>query len=282
VIILLLGKDGQVGWELQRTLLPVGEVIALGRKELDLTNSKAISETIKRIHPNLIVNAAAYTNVEKAEDESDLAYTVNTQAPALIAKEAFRIGASMIHYSTDYVFDGVKNNAYTEEDLPNPINVYGKSKLEGEKAVISSGCAYLILRTSWVYSLRRNNFLRTMLNLANDKKQIRVVSDQYGCPTWGRFVAEATAIIISKNPVEYNREIYHLSCKGKINWYKFAEMIFKLSNIEIDLTPITTDEYQTVSKRPQYSYLSTEKIKSDINIEIPDWLYCLELALKNT
>jgi len=256
--ILLLGKNGQIGWELRRTLAPLGELIALGRKELDLTFDKEIRRTVREIRPNLIVNAAAYTAVDKAEEEPGIAAVVNSIAPGILAEEAKRLNAGIVHYSTDYVFDGTKTEPYTEEDKPNPINMYGKTKLEGEKAVQAAGVPYLIFRTSWVYGLRGKNFFLAILRLAREKEELQVVDDQIGAPTWCRMIAEATAQVLAQiySPLtSYSftevSGIYHLTAGGQTSWYGFASAILdRISDTRIKctkLTPIQTVEYPAYS-----------------------------------
>ena len=196
--ILLTGKNGQVGWELQRTLTTLGDVVAIDRKGMDLANPDSIRNTIRAVRPDLIVNAAAYTAVDKAESEPELAMAINGIAPGIMAEEAGRLGAAMVHYSTDYVFDGTKTTPYTEGDILNPINVYGKTKLAGEQAVQAAGIPHLIFRTSWVYGLRGRNFLLTILRLAKEWDELKIVDDQIGAPTWSRMVAEATATILAQ------------------------------------------------------------------------------------
>ncbi len=196
--ILLLGKNGQVGWELQRTLAPLGQVIALGRKELDLVEGAAIRSTVRAVNPDLIVNAAAYTAVDKAEKEAELALAVNAAAPGVLAEEAMLCRAALIHYSTDYVFDGIKVEPYIEDDKPNPINTYGKTKLEGDRSIQATEVPHLIFRTGWIYSLRGSNFLLTILRLAREREELNVVNDQFGAPTWSRLIAEATALVVAQ------------------------------------------------------------------------------------
>ncbi|MBD2201309.1 dTDP-4-dehydrorhamnose reductase [Calothrix sp. FACHB-1219] len=294
--ILLTGVTGQVGWELQRTLMTIGEVIAVGRNinnpnlRMDLAQIDTIRRIIKEIKPDLIINPAAYTAVDKAETEPELAMTINAIAPGAIAEAAKEIGAAMIHYSTDYVFDGKKNTAYTELDEPNPQNIYGKTKLAGEQAIASVGVPYLILRTSWVYSLRGKNFLLTMLRLAQEREEIKVVDDQIGAPTWNRMIAEATAQIIGQAPGNIsdffaNRGgIYHLTASGETSWYGFAKAIFELDEKKSDrklqkLTPITTKEYPTPASRPAYSLLDSQKLSQSFGLILPDWEKCLALLL---
>ncbi|MBD2197802.1 MULTISPECIES: dTDP-4-dehydrorhamnose reductase [Calothrix] len=294
--ILLTGVTGQVGWELQRTLMTIGEVIAVGRNinnpnlQMDLAQIDTISRTIKEIKPDLIINPAAYTAVDKAETEPELAMKINAIAPGAIAEAAKEIGAAMIHYSTDYVFDGKKNTAYTELDEPNPQNIYGKTKLAGEQAIASVGVPYLILRTSWVYSLRGKNFLLTMLRLAQEREEIKVVDDQIGAPTWSRIIAEATAQIVAQAPGNIsdflaNRGgLYHLTASGKTSWYGFAKAIFELDEKKSDrklqrLTPITSQEYPTPASRPAYSLLDSQQLSQSFGLILPDWERCLALLL---
>ncbi|TAE56876.1 MAG: dTDP-4-dehydrorhamnose reductase, partial [Nostocales cyanobacterium] len=230
--ILLTGVSGQVGWELQRTLMTVGDIIAVDRHQLDLAKPDSIRGTIRDIKPDLIVNPAAYTAVDKAESEIDLAMAINGVAPGIMAEEAKKLNASIIHYSTDYVFDGNKNNPYQENDVTNPQNIYGKTKLAGEEAISSIGVNHIIFRTSWVYGLRGKNFLLTMEKLAKEREEIKVVDDQIGSPTWSRMIAEITAQIITQgqnNLTDFfanNGGIYNLSPGGKTSWYGFAKAIF--------------------------------------------------------
>jgi len=288
--ILLLGKNGQVGWELNRTLLPLGEVVALGREELDLTKEKAIRKTMREIKPHLVINAAAYTAVDKAEEEPYIAMAVNGTAPGILAEEAKRINAVLLHYSTDYVFDGKKNEPYTENDSPNPINVYGKTKLAGERNIQVVGVPHLIFRTSWVYGLRGSNFLRTILNLAKSKKELRIVDDQIGNPTWSRLVAEITAqtlgIIRNNNDLEKCTGIYHLTASGETSWFGFAKASLKLvaerQGLKIkpeNILPITTAEFPTLAERPVFSVMSNSKLQKSFNINIPNWELLVKLAL---
>jgi dTDP-4-dehydrorhamnose reductase len=286
--ILLTGKNGQVGWELQRTLSVMGTVIACGRSELDLQNPDAIRTKIQELHPDVIVNAAAYTAVDKAEEEPEAARLINATAPGVLAEEAKKISAFMVHYSTDYVFDGTINCLYKEDDQTNPVNVYGKTKLEGEQAITASGANHVTLRTSWVYGTRGKNFLLTIKRLAKERDELRIVDDQIGTPTWCRMLAELTSQIIARyqlNP-EYLREvdgIYHAVGGGETSWYGFAKAILEqLDNGEskpTKLTPIPTSEYPLPANRPYYSVMSNSKLKEVFGLEIPTWQKQLELAL---
>jgi dTDP-4-dehydrorhamnose reductase len=287
--ILLTGVTGQVGWELQRTLMTVGEVIAVGREQIDLAQPDTIRRTIREVKPDLIVNAAAYTAVDKAESELELAMVINGIAPGAIAEEAKQVGAAIIHYSTDYVFDGSKATAYTELDQPNPQNIYGKTKLAGEQAIASVGVPHLILRTSWVYGLRGKNFLLTMLRLAQEREEIRVVDDQIGAPTWSRIIAEVTAQIISQSPqhvsdfIASKSGIYNLTASGQTSWYGFAQAILADDIKQIRklqrLIAITTEEYPTTASRPAYSLLDSAKLSNTFGLVLPDWEKSLELVM---
>lgn len=288
--ILLIGKNGQIGWELHRTLATIGEVIALGRKELDLTKVDQVQGIIRRIKPTLVVNAAAYTAVDKAETERELAILLNRTIPGVLADECNKANAFFMHYSTDFVFDGKKNKPYLETDQTNPINYYGETKLAGEEAIKSVGGAFIIFRTSWIYGMRGSNFLLTMLRLAEENKEIRVVSDQVGIPNWSRMIAEATAQIWGR--VSYEREyfqddclkngIYHLSSKGETSRFDFAEKIFSLDKdsqrIMEKVIPINSEDYPTAALRPRYSALASEKVTSSFGVQMNNWLDDLKLA----
>lgn len=284
--IMLTGKNGQVGWELQRTLAPLGEVAALDRQQLDLANPDQIREIVREIKPNLIVNAAAYTAVDKAEEEPELAMAVNGIAPGILAEEAKRLNAAIIHYSTDYVFDGAKTTPYTEEDEPNPLNVYGRTKLEGERAVQAVGAPHLILRTGWVYGTRGKNFLLTILRLAQEREELRIVDDQIGAPTWSRMIAEATAQILAQgySSLLEKRAIYHLSAGGQTSWYGFAKAIVarisETSTQSVKLIQIPTGKYSTPARRPAYSLLSNAKLNGAFGLAMLDWDRALELVLE--
>jgi dTDP-4-dehydrorhamnose reductase len=267
--ILLFGKNGQVGFELQRSLAPLGEVIALDRSTLDLNDLIQLEAMIKNIAPDMIVNAAAYTQVDNAENDEKNAMRLNAQVPEIMAKTAKEIGAWFIHYSTDYVFDGDKTTPYEEEDLINPINVYGRTKAAGENAIKASGCRYLILRTSWVYAARGKNFLRTMLRLASSEKPLRIVNDQIGAPTSADLIADITALIVSyiKNNPYFLGGIYHLCAAGETSWHGFASYILKTASI----TGIPSIEYPTPAKRPMNSRLNTLKLCQQFNVQLPHW-----------
>ncbi len=277
--ILLIGKNGQVGWELQHSLVPRGRVVALDRAQMDLTQPDAIRSTIRSVSPDIIVNAAGYTAVDKAEEEPDLVMQVNATAPGVIAEEARRINALLVHYSTDYVFDGTRSTPYVEEDEPNPVNTYGKSKLAGEQAIVAAGCTHLILRTSWIYSARGTNFVLTMLRLAREKKEIAVVTDQIGSPTWARTLAISTAELIEKADQRRNDGgTYHLSASGYASRLDFASEILttakKTSGAETgwaELRPTTTANYPLPATRPLNAATSKARIKNRFGIEMPGW-----------
>src|SRR5271166_2456309 len=231
--LLITGANGQVGWHLQRILAPLGEVLAIDVEEVDLTDLSAVTRTVREFAPDIVSNAAAYTAVDKAESEPDLARAINVAAPARIAEECAHNGSLMIHYSTDYVYDGSKSSPYEERDATGPLSVYGQTKLEGDQAIVASGCAHIILRTTWVYDIRGKNFLRTVLRLAREKEELRMVGDQYGAPTWARAIAEATAQITSRCIQAHGSAgggpggIFHVTAAGQTTWAGFAEQILE-------------------------------------------------------
>jgi dTDP-4-dehydrorhamnose reductase len=292
VKILITGKNGQVGWELQRTLAPLGEVMALDRGQLNLADPDSIRAAVRHAGPSLIVNAGAYTAVDKAEQDRDLAMAVNAVAPGILAEEARRLGAAIIHYSTDYTFDGTKNAPYEEIDGPHPQCVYGESKVAGEKAVAASGAPHLTLRTSWVYGARGKNFLLTMLRLAGERDELRVVDDQVGAPTWSRMIAEATTAIVSQGRAHGGLTgflterggLYHMTAAGQASWFGFAAEIVRHHAANGGraprMTPITTAEYPLPAKRPNYSVMSSAKLERAFGIALPDWKASLSLCLQ--
>ena len=282
--ILLAGKDGQVGWELSRSLLPVGEVIALGRDQFDLSRPEELRGPIRRIKPDFIVNAAAYTAVDRAEKEADLAGIINGVAPGVMAEEAKTIDALFVHYSTDYVFDGEKEAPYKENDVPNPLNVYGRSKLDGERIIEASGCNFLILRTAWVYASRGKNFGRTILRLAEERESLDVIADQYGTPTSADLIADITALIIHQLKQDQDRKsklngVYHLTASGSTTWYDYARFILETAQLNQGsftlkphaLRPVPAVEYLSTTKRPGNSTLDTGKLADAFGLSIPDW-----------
>jgi len=280
--ILLTGKYGQVGFELHRALAPMGEVIALDEGDLDLASPDAIRSTVRDIKPQVIVNAAAYTAVDRAESEPQVAMEVNAIAPGVLAEEAKRLGAMIVHYSTDYVFDGTKDGPYGENDAPNPLSVYGRSKLAGDQAIQAVDGLYYILRTSWVYAARGHNFLRTMLRLGRERRELRIVDDQVGAPTWARFVADVTARILSESLRDHDlarekRGLYNLTASGATSWLGFAQAIFAEARRIIpdtmvpELIAITTADYPLPARRPANSRLDTSKVTGAFALTIPDW-----------
>lgn len=282
--ILLLGASGQVGYELQRSLQGLGDIAAPTRAQLDLTDLDRLADAVRALKPALIVNAAAYTAVEQAESEPGLAFRINAEAPAVLAREARALGAAMVHYSTDYVFDGSKNAPYTEDDPAAPLNVYGRSKLAGENAVAESGISHLILRTSWVYGMRGHNFLLAMLKRAREQGELRVVADQFGAPTWCRTVAEISAHLLADANVAGNEwwrchsGIYHLACAGQTSWHGFAEAIMAAANIDCRVVPIATSEYPSRAQRPRNSVLDCRKL-ANMSGELPNWQDALKLCM---
>lgn len=272
--ILLTGATGQVGSELSKILK--GDVTALGRADLDLSNRDAIVAAVRSIKPGLIVNPAAYTAVDRAESEPDAAMAINGTAPGVLAAEAKRLGAALVHFSTDYVFDGSKQAPYVEDDQPNPLSVYGRSKLAGEQAIAQSGARHLILRTSWVYDATRRNFLTTMLSLARTRRELRVVDDQRGAPTWARSIALAVARLLKEEG------LYHLTCSGETTWCGFTRAILERAKVDPRpaLVPIRSDEYPSAAKRPANSMLSNGKLKRTLNLSLPHWERALEDCLR--
>lgn len=279
--ILLFGKNGQLGWELQRALAPLGELIALDRNSIltaNLENLEGIAKTIRTVKPDIVVNAAAYTAVDKAESERTLATLINAQALAVLAQESAALNALLVHYSTDYVFDGSGSLAWQETDKPNPLNFYGASKLQGEQEIINTGCNYLILRTSWVYGTHGKNFIKTILHLSQEKETISIVNDQMGAPTSSELLADVTAHLLKA--VTSNSSLsglYHLSASGETSWYDFAHFICdeakKLGKkIALkNLTAISTQKYMTPALRPLNSRLNTTKLQDTFSIYLPSW-----------
>ncbi len=263
--ILVIGKNGQVGFDLMHTLQGYGEVIGTDRNTLDLSRPETIFPFIDLIKPSIIVNAAAYTNVDKAESESELAFTINAKASLEMAKAAKKHNSLFIYFSTDYVFNGKKSGAYEETDLPDPINIYGKSKLLGEQAVENVGGRYFIFRTSWVYSNRGKNFPSTMLKLAKERAELRVVNDQFGAPTCSLDIARAISSILDHEAYG----LYNLTAGGRTSWYEFAQEILK--DTQVKLIPIPSSEYPTPAKRPANSVLSHKKLNDTLNIFMPNW-----------
>jgi dTDP-4-dehydrorhamnose reductase len=278
--ILVTGAAGQLGFELARLLPEQGFVIAADRSQLDLSDADSISNTVRALKPDLIVNAAAYTAVDKAEAEPALAHAINARAPAILAEEARRLGAVLIHYSTDYVFDGAAALPYAEEAPTHPLNEYGKSKEAGEQAILQTSGANLVLRTSWVYGLRGRNFLLTVRRLAAERNELRIVADQIGTPNWSRSLAEATAILVGLGlPVLAERAgLYHLSAAGSASWFDFAVAIVG-PGAATKVLPITSDEYPLPARRPAYAVLATTKFQRTFGFTLPEWRTTLKACL---
>ena len=282
--ILLLGKNGQVGWALQRSLAPLGELVALDAQSQthcgDLSNLAGLAQTVRDVAPDVIVNAAAYTAVDKAESEPVLAHAINALAPGMLAQEAKRCGAWLVHYSTDYVFDGSGKQAWLEDDASAPLSVYGASKLAGEQAIMAAACQHLIFRTSWVYGARGNNFAKTMLKLAQERDSLKVVNDQIGAPTGADLLADVTAHAISTALQQPNVSgLYHLVASGETSWHEYATLVIEYARqagLPIKVAPtaihaVPSSEFATVAKRPLNSRLNTSKLQQTFNLYLPDW-----------
>lgn len=283
--ILVTGAEGQLGFELVRELAPLATVVATGRTELDLADKDAIVAAMRAHAPDLVINAAAYTGVDQAEREPAKAQAINAIAPGILAEEAQRSGALLIHYSTDYVFDGLQQAAYTEDAPTRPCNVYGHSKLDGERAIEASGACALVLRTSWVYGRRGRNFLLTMKSLARERDELRVVADQHGTPNWSRTLARATARVIAGGVAGLRERagLYHLSCTGTTTWFGFATRIVSEAQLELAregkklprVVPITTAQYPTPAHRPANSALDATKFMQTFGCVLPPWEHAL-------
>ncbi len=290
--VLIFGKNGQVGWELNRSLQPLGEIVAVDADEVGFTDTAKLRGIIRVEAPDIICNAVAYTAVDKAEEDEDLALIINGMAPGIIAEEAKKLDALMIHYSTDYVFDGTKTSPYLEIDEPNPINVYGRTKRAGELAVQAAGCDYLTLRTSWVYTSRAHNFLLTMLKLVQEREELSVVADQIGAPTSARLIADVTLLCIQHALKErsagvFASDLYHLAASGSTSWHGFTEEIASLASKRLslplvirDIKAIPTSDYPTPATRPMNSQLDLTKLESAFTIELPDWKNMLKLCIE--
>jgi dTDP-4-dehydrorhamnose reductase len=286
--ILLFGKSGQVGWELQRSLVPLGELVALDFDSVDhcgdFTNLAGLTDTVKAIRPDVIVNAGAHTAVDKAESEPDLVRLINAQAPGALATAAASVGATLVHYSTDYVFDGSGSRPWVETDTPAPLNVYGRTKLEGEQLIQASGCQHLILRTSWVYAARGGNFAKTMLKLAQERETLHIINDQIGAPTSAELLADVTALAIRHMQSAPGRGqslsgVYHLVASGETSWFDYANEVFayaKQHSLAIHLAaktinPVPSTAFATAARRPLNSRMDTRKIQSTFGVVLPHW-----------
>ena len=271
--ILLTGKNGQVGWELERALAPLGEVIACDRTELDLANPDQIVAVVRETKPQIIVNAAAYTAVDKAESEPELAHAINARAPGILADEAKKLGALLVHYSTDYVFDGTKAGSYTEKDATCPINAYGRTKLAGEQAIQASGCRHLIFRTSWVYGPRGKNFLLTILRLAKERDNLNVVDDQTGSPTSASMIAAGTLHCIQKIAESATPDfgVFHMTAAGETTWCQFAQAALSQAGLGMKINPIPSSQYPTPAKRPGNSCLDNSLLHKTFGLRLPTW-----------
>lgn len=289
--ILITGGSGQVGFELRRSLALFGQILAPSRQQLDLADQKAVSDYLQTHRPGLIVNAAAYTAVDKAETEPGLAERLNAELPAQLAAHACEHGIQLVHYSSDYVYPGTGSLPFSEEADTSPLNVYGRTKLAGDEAVIAAGCRHLIFRTSWVYSARGRNFMKTMLRLGRDRDGLDVVADQAGAPTPARLIAEVTAHAIARGNVAADMPsgIYHLATRGEVSWHGFAQAIFRLANeqgealrIRVEnIRPVPTREYPTPAVRPLNSRLNLARLEAALGIELPDWSSQLRLTLED-
>ena len=286
-VILLLGKSGQIGWELRRSLLSLGEVVAPSHADLDLTDLDAARAAVRDIQPGAIVNAAGFTNVDDAENAIEACLRLNKDAPRVLAEEARALGALLVHFSTDYVFDGAKAGAYTEEDTPAPVNAYGRSKLAGDEAIRESGCDHAILRSSWIYGSRGSNFFLTVLKLAQSGRDLRVVDDQAGSPTPARLVADVTGILLDRllrsRPGGYG-EIFNVACGGETSWFRFAEVLLEQTSagesLPCAVVPIESPHRPGAAVRPRNSRLSTSKIEGFLGLGFPDWQTALQTVVE--
>ena len=291
--ILLLGKNGQVGWELQRSLAPLGELVAPGRDDAglcgDLSNLDGLARTVQTVQPDVIVNAAAHTAVDRAESEPELAHTLNALAPGVLAREATKIGALLVHYSTDYVFDGSGSRPWAEADTPAPLSVYGRTKLEGERLIQAACPQHLIFRTSWVYAARGTNFAKTMLRLAQERERLTVINDQFGAPTGAELIADVTAHAIRqclRQP--HDAGLYHLAASGETSWHGYANQVLALarlidSAIKIEATevaPVATSTFPSAAQRPLNSRLDCQKLQSTYGLVLPNWAHGVERMVR--
>jgi dTDP-4-dehydrorhamnose reductase len=291
VRLLVTGANGQVGCELRQSLAPLGEVIALDRAACDLARPAEVARILREATPDIIVNAAAYTAVDRAEQEEELATLINGTAVGEIAQAARQLGAMLIHYSTDYVFDGRKDAPYAEDDVPSPLSAYGRSKLAGERAIAQCGGRYLIVRTSWIYAARGHNFLKTVLRLARERDELRIVDDQIGAPTWARDLAAATAVMTRQARQEIARDdfesgLFHVTGSGAASWFVFAQAVVKqaeqygLLARKSKIVPIASSEYPVAATRPKNSRLSGARARRRFQIALPDWEQSLAVCMR--
>ena len=283
--ILVFGRLGQVGWELRHKLACLGPITSAGSPEIDFSRPDTIRDAIRAVQPSVIVNAAAYTAVDKAEAAPETAWAINAAGPGIIAEEARSLGALLIHYSTDYVYDGSKQGPWVETDAPSPLNVYGKSKLAGDQAIAAVGGDYLILRTSWVYGARGSNFLLTILRLARERPELRIVDDQTGSPTSSECIAQATAQILAQitapgHGLDGRSGVYHLTSSGQTTWFGFAKQFLSKQPVCPALTPIPSSEYPVPAKRPVNSVLSCQRLAETFGVRMPSWESTLDLVLE--
>ena len=272
--ILVIGRRGQVGWELRRTLAPLGDLVAFDYPDIDLTRPETLRPLVREHKPDLVVNAAAYTAVDKAEDEVEICRAINAEAPRILAEEAATLGARFVHFSTDYVYDGRKEGRWVESDQPAPLSVYGLTKLEGDQAIAATGVRHLIFRLQWVWGTRGGNFVKTMLKLSREREELKVIDDQVGAPTFSRHIAEATALAVARWDSQCG--IYHLANGGETSWHGFARAIFeddprKSEQILKTCLPIPTSAYPTKATRPLNSRLDQSKLLTDFGIRLPHW-----------
>ena len=291
--ILLLGKNGQVGWELQRSLAPLGDLVAPGRDDAglcgDLTNLEGLARTVQAVRPDVIVNAAAHTAVDRAESEPELAHTLNALAPGVLAREAAKLGAWLVHYSTDYVFDGSGSRPWTETDTPAPLSVYGRTKLEGERLIQAACPQHLIFRTSWVYAARGGNFAKTMLRLAQERERLTVINDQFGAPTGAELIADITAHALRqclRQPADAG--LYHLAASGETTWHGYANQVLALARLidsaikikATEVAPVPSSAFATAARRPLNSRLATQKLQSTFGLVLPNWAHGVERMMR--
>lgn len=287
--LLILGSSGQVGWELQRTLAPLGKIVAVDRAGrvdalADLSDLTRLRVLLDRLAPRLVVNAAAYTDVEKSETEEELAHRINAEAPRVLGRWSAEHDVPVIHYSTDYVFDGTKGTPYVETDTPNPLNAYGRTKLAGDQGLLDGDALAIVLRVSWVYGMRGRNFLRTMQRLLAERDEVQVVDDQIGAPSWCRTIAESTAqiagqLLRGERKAADLRGLYHMTPAGETSWYGFASAIAEHGGFDCRVEPVSTKDYPSSVQRPAYSVLDCTKARDVLGLEMPDWLAQLQACI---